>query len=100
MMTVAGALSYAELSSVVPRSGSEYSYLLEAFGNLHKFWGPLPCFVCVFISFFILSPSSSAVLTLTFSEYVFQPFAHYMNHMTPESQDVVKKIIAILGLGK
>jgi L-type amino acid transporter 9 len=97
-MTVAGALSFAELSSVVPRSGAEYAYFLEAYRGLHKFWGPLPCFLCAFVQVCILNPTGSAVILLTFSEYICQPFAGYMNDLTPESQDVVKKIISVLGL--
>jgi L-type amino acid transporter 9 len=99
-MTVAGALSFAELSSVVPRSGAEYAYFLEAYRGLHKFWGPLACFICGFIQVCILQPAGSAIIILTFSEYICQPFVEYMNDLTPESQDVVKKIIAILGLSE
>jgi L-type amino acid transporter 9 len=99
-MSVAEALTFAELSSVVPRSGAEYSFLMEAFGSLHKFWGRLPCFACALINVFIISPTASAIIIMSFSEYVCQPFAYYMGDMTPESQDVVKKLIAILGLGK
>jgi L-type amino acid transporter 9 len=100
MMNFAGALTFAELSCVVPRSGAEYSYLLEAFGSLHRFWGPLPSFVCAFINVCILNPTSSAVIILTFSEYVCHPFAHQMSCLAPESQDVVKKMIAVTGLGE
>lgn len=84
----------------MPHSGAEYSYFLEAFGSLHKFWGPLPSFVCAFINVCILNPTSTAVIILTFSEYVCHPFAHQMSGMTPESQDMVKKMIAIVGLGE
>lgn len=99
-MSVAEALTFAELSNVVPRSGAEYSFLMEAFGSLHKFWGPLPAFVCALINVFVLSPSSAAVITMTFSEYVCQPFAYHMSDLTRELQDMVKKIIAVLGLGE
>jgi L-type amino acid transporter 9 len=99
-MTVSGALSFAELSSVVPRSGAEYSYFLEAYRGLHKFWGPLPCFICAFVQVCILNPTASAIMVLTFSEYICQPFVDYMNGLTPEYQDVVKKIIAILALSE
>jgi len=99
-MSVAEALTFAELSSVVPRSGAEYSFLMEAFGSLHKFWGPLPSFVCALINVFLLTPSAAAVIIMTFSEYVCQPFAYHMGGLTRESQDSIKKIIAVLGLGE
>ena len=95
-----GALAFAELSTVVPRSGAEYAYLLEGYSRLHKFWGPLPAFIAAWLHIFILSPSSTSVILLTFSEYVCQPFAPYMTHLNESEQDMVKKMIAILGLGK
>jgi L-type amino acid transporter 9 len=99
-MSVAEALTFAELSSVVPRSGAEYSFLMAAFGSLHKFWGQLPCFVCALINVFVLSPSAAAVIIMTFSEYVCQPFTYHMCGLTQQSQDTIKKTIAVLGLGE
>ncbi|KAJ9590879.1 hypothetical protein L9F63_016084, partial [Diploptera punctata] len=98
-ISLLGALAYAELSTVVPRSGAEYAYFLEAFGELHKFWGPMPAFILSLIHVFVLSPTSIAVILLTFSEYICQPFTPYMTHLTEEELHIVKKIIAILGLG-
>jgi hypothetical protein len=37
---------------------------------------------------------------MTFSEYICQPFAYHINEMPAESQETVKKIIALLGLGQ
>ncbi|XP_069700827.1 b(0,+)-type amino acid transporter 1-like isoform X2 [Periplaneta americana] len=98
-ISLLGALAFAELSTLVPRSGAEYAYFLEAYGSLHKFWGPLPCFVCAWVHMFVLSPASAAVIILTFSEYICQPFAAYMRGLTLEEQDFVKKLIAMLALG-
>src|SRR6187431_89323 len=36
LLSMAGALSYAELSSAIPEAGGEYAYLREAYGPL---WG-------------------------------------------------------------
>ena len=33
MLTLAGALSYAELCTLMPRAGGEYVFLREAFGR-------------------------------------------------------------------
>jgi hypothetical protein len=48
----------------------------------------------------ILRPAEVAVIILTFSEYICQPFAYYMGHMPAEYQETVRKMIAILGLGQ
>jgi len=95
-----GALAFAELGTVVPRSGAEYAYFQEAYGGLHRFWGPLPSFICSWVYVLILRPAEVAVIILTFSEYICQPFAYHMGHMPSAYQETVKKMIAILGLGQ
>ncbi|XP_063227254.1 b(0,+)-type amino acid transporter 1-like [Bacillus rossius redtenbacheri] len=99
LISLLGALAYAELGTVVPRSGAEYAYFLEAFSSLHRFWGPLVSFTCVWVYVVILRPAEVAVIILTFSEYVCQPFAPLTSHVPPERLAEVKKIIAILALG-
>ncbi|XP_021922134.1 b(0,+)-type amino acid transporter 1-like isoform X2 [Zootermopsis nevadensis] len=84
---------------ILTGSGAEYAYFQEAYGGLHRFWGPLPSFICAWVYVVILRPAEVAVIILTFSEYVCQPFAYHMRHMPAESQEIVKKIIALLGLG-
>lgn len=69
-----GALSFAELGTVVGKSGAEYAYFQEAFGNTHKFWGPLPSFICAWIYVVILRPAEVAIIVMTFAEYAIQPF--------------------------
>lgn len=98
-ISLLGALAFAELGTVVPRSGAEYAYFQEAYGGLHRFWGPLPSFICCWVYVIVLRPAEVAVIILTFSEYICQPFAYHINNMPAESQEIVKKIIALLGLG-
>lgn len=70
LILIVGALVYAELGTVVPRSGSEYVYYMEDFGSLHKFWGPLPGFIFSFIIVLLLRPVGIAVIVLTSAEYI------------------------------
>lgn len=75
MFSFSGALSFAELGTVVNKSGAEYAYFQEAFGKFHKFWGPLPAFSCAWIYVMILRPAEVAIIVMTFAAYAIQPFA-------------------------
>lgn len=101
LVSLLGALCFAELGTVVPRSGAEYAYLIETFKHLHKFWGPLPAFICSWVYVVILRPAEIAVIVLTFAEYSIQPVGHLfgMERMSHEDQDKIIKILSILALG-
>ena len=64
--TRTGALSLAELGTMIPKSGCEYAYLYEAFG-------PIPAFLFSWVSMILLKPSSVAIIALTCAEYVMVP---------------------------
>lgn len=95
-------MAFAELGTVVPRSGAEYAYFQEAFGKLHPYWGPLPSFICSWVYIMILKSAEVAVLLLTFSEYTIQPFSGLIgfHFMSPYQQEGFKKLIALLTLGE
>lgn len=95
-----GALAFAELGTVISRSGAEYAYYMNAFGPLHKFWGHLPSFIYSFVMIIIIKPAEVAVIILTFSEYLCQPILDLMciESESQESQKIVK-IVALLALG-
>ncbi|CAD7080758.1 unnamed protein product [Hermetia illucens] len=101
IVSLLGALCFAELGTVVPRSGAEYAYLLETFGKLHKFWGPLPAFICAWVYVVVLRPAEVAVIVLTFAEYSIQPLRHILkiDNLPEDEQLRVIKMISILGLG-
>lgn len=63
MLTLFGALTLAELSSVLPQSGGPYIYLRESFG---KVWG----FLFSWNDFFINKAGSAAALAVGFSTYL------------------------------
>lgn len=66
LLSLLGALCYAELGTLISKSGAEYSYILEAFG------GPL-AFLFSWISVFILKPAMLSIICLTLSEYIVSP---------------------------
>lgn len=101
IISLLGALSFAELGTVVPRSGAEYTYLLECFSGLHPFWGPLPSFICAWVYIVILRPAEVAVIVLTFAEYSVQPIAHLigLDQLSDDTQADITKLCALMALG-
>lgn len=62
-----GALCFAELGTIIPRSGGEYAYLHVTFGNL-------AAFLFSWTANLILKPSTLAIIMLACAEYALQPF--------------------------
>uniref|UniRef100_A0A670YQ02 b(0,+)-type amino acid transporter 1 n=1 Tax=Pseudonaja textilis TaxID=8673 RepID=A0A670YQ02_PSETE len=67
VLATLGALCFAELGTMIPKSGAEYPYLLEAFG-------PIPAFLFSWSSLMVIKPSAFAIICLSFAEYVSAPF--------------------------
>ncbi|XP_075982897.1 b(0,+)-type amino acid transporter 1-like [Anticarsia gemmatalis] len=95
VISLLGALAFAELGTVVGKSGAEYAYFMEAFGSTHKFWGPLPAFICAWIYVVILRPAEVAIIVMTFAEYAIQPFTEDLN---PEYKDTAIKLTSLAAL--
>jgi APA family basic amino acid/polyamine antiporter len=64
---VCGALTIAELSAALPRTGGDYVYLYEAYG-------PLPAFLSGWVSFLIGFAGPSAASAFAFANYTLAPF--------------------------
>jgi len=62
-----GALCYAELGTMIPRSGGEYPYLMEGFC-------PLVAYLYSWTTAIVLKPSSFAIISLSFASYASAPF--------------------------
>jgi len=92
-------MSYAELGTVVNKSGGEFSFYQSAFADMHKFWGPLPSFIYSWVSIMYVRPAEVAIIILTFAEYFIRPLS-ILSSMTPETEHTVKKTVSILALGK
>lgn len=63
LFTLCGALSYAELGAMYPRSGGQYEYLKEAYGPL---WG----FLFGWVAFWVMMSGGIAALAVGFGEYL------------------------------
>ncbi len=62
LLTLAGALTYAELGAAMPKAGGQYVYLKEAYG-------PLSGFLFGWIVFLVYQTGGIAGLAIAFSEY-------------------------------
>ncbi|XP_057618469.1 B(0,+)-type amino acid transporter 1 [Chionomys nivalis] len=67
ILATLGALCFAELGTMITKSGGEYPYLMEAFG-------PIPAYLFSWTSLIVMKPSSFAIICLSFSEYVCAAF--------------------------
>ncbi|XP_015175162.1 PREDICTED: Y+L amino acid transporter 2 [Polistes dominula] len=76
LLSMIGALCYAELGTSIPRSGGDYAYIHEAFGSL-------PSFLYLWAANLIFVPTTNAIMALTFAQYVLQPF--FPNCSTPDN---------------
>lgn len=69
LLTLTGALTYAELGGLFPRAGGQYQFLKEAYG-------PLPGFLFGWTAFTVIQGGGIATLAVGFGEYLgaFVPF--------------------------
>nr|CAX69456.1 L-amino acid transporter, LAT family [Schistosoma japonicum] len=66
IFSMLGAYCYAELGTMIERSGGDYVYVYEAFG-------PFVGFLRLWVEVMVVRPGSIAIIALTFAEYVVQP---------------------------
>ncbi|CAG7823971.1 unnamed protein product [Allacma fusca] len=67
LLSMIGAVCYAELGTTILRSGGDYAYI-------HESLGPLPAFLFLWDANVVFVPTSNAIMGLTFAKYVVQPF--------------------------
>uniref|UniRef100_A0A7N9C7T3 Cystine/glutamate transporter n=1 Tax=Macaca fascicularis TaxID=9541 RepID=A0A7N9C7T3_MACFA len=88
VLSLFGALSYAELGTSIKKSGGHYTYILEVFG-------PLPAFVRVWVELLIIRPAATAVISLAFGRYILEPF-----FIQCEIPELAIKLITAVGLSQ
>ena len=87
-LALCGALCYAELGTMLRKSGAEYAYIKCAFGSL-------PAFLLAWTSVLVIKPAIGAILSLIFAEYLLKPF--FPDCTVPL---VAMKLVACLCLSK
>ncbi|XP_043530027.1 cystine/glutamate transporter [Chiloscyllium plagiosum] len=86
ILSLFGALCYAELGTSIKKSGAHYTYILEAFG-------PLPAFIRVWVELIVIRPAATAVISLAFGQYILEPF--FMPCRIPE---IAIKLVTTIGI--
>ncbi|XP_075458786.1 cystine/glutamate transporter-like [Ascaphus truei] len=66
VLSMCGALSYADLGTSIKKSGGHYIYLLETLG-------PVPAFLRLWAEFVMIRPANIAVVCLAFGRYLIEP---------------------------
>ena len=84
---VSGSLSYAELGTLITKSGGEYPYMWAGLGRI-------VAYLYAWTKIVVLTPSSAAIITLTFAEYVVSFFDFCGAPQVPP------KIIAAVAMSK
>ncbi|KAL3320270.1 hypothetical protein Ciccas_001042 [Cichlidogyrus casuarinus] len=69
LFSLMGAYCYAELGTVITRSGADYAYFYEAFGEF-------AAFLRLYIEVVVVRPSTTAIVAITFANYALVPFYH------------------------
>ena len=76
LLSLAGALAYAELAAMFPKAGGQYVYLREAYG-------PLWAFLFGWMEFWVARAGSVAALSVAFA----MAFHHLIGYPNPQSGD-------------
>ncbi|KAL0276580.1 UNVERIFIED_CONTAM: hypothetical protein PYX00_004129 [Menopon gallinae] len=86
LLSLLGALAYAELGTMNTSSGAEYAYFMDAFG-------PMPAFLFSWASTLVLKPSQMAIICLSFAKYAVEAFVSEC-----DPPDLAVKAVSVLAI--
>ncbi|XP_018425925.1 PREDICTED: cystine/glutamate transporter-like [Nanorana parkeri] len=86
VLSMCGALSYADLGTTLKKSGGHYIFLLETLG-------PVPAFLRLWAEFVMIRPANIAMVCLAFGQYLIEPL--FVPCHTPA---LVVKLISAIGI--
>lgn len=66
LMSLVGAMCYAELGTMIPKSGGDYAYISQIYG-------PMMGFLFLWVSLLITQPVHNAIQSITFANYILAP---------------------------
>ncbi|XP_003744629.1 b(0,+)-type amino acid transporter 1 [Galendromus occidentalis] len=72
MLSLFGALSFAELGTIINKSGGDYIYIYECFRGYRC--GSVPAFLHSWTTVLLLKPASLGIMALSFAKYMVVPF--------------------------
>ena len=95
VLSLLGALTYAEMGAMKPEAGGLYVYVRDTFG-------PLPAFLYGWTSFFVIASGSTATLAVAFSGYLteFVPLGRVASRAVSVLMIVVIATINVRGTRK
>jgi basic amino acid/polyamine antiporter, APA family len=95
ILSLLGALTYAELSAKVPKAGGLYIFIRDGFGSL-------PAFLYGWTLFFVISSGSIATLAVAFSSYFAQliPLSPLIAKLIAIAMIVTVTAVNVLGTRK
>lgn len=67
LLSMIGAVCYAELGTSILKSGGDYAYIQESYGSL-------PAFLFLWDAAIVFVPTTNAIMGLTVANYIIQPF--------------------------
>lgn len=89
LFSAVGAYCYAELGTMIKRSGGDYAYITDAFG-------PFLGFMRLWIEAIVVRPCTMTIVALTFSAYMLSPFFKTCHIPMYSSELLAAALIVIL----